>query len=209
MVKLGVYTLTNKLTGTLYIGSTTDLRRRLIQHRSLLVDGIHNAKDLLSSFRLCDIYQLNFIPCATIEIARDLELRMITMMNGYPKLANVLHSGKPMPQSTRDLIRNNRTSTKGVPKSDETRANMSRARIGFKMSQAAKDKVSRANTGRKHVRSQEYRDKIRKSLYKPVSVNGVVYSSMTEASNALKVTPPVMTSRVKSNDPRYVDWIYL
>ena len=47
MQKLGyVYILTNQKNGTLYIGMTTDLVRRIYEHKNKLVDGFSKKYDL-------------------------------------------------------------------------------------------------------------------------------------------------------------------
>ena len=64
-----VYILTNKKKGTLYIGITNDLERRVYEHKNNLIDGFtkkHNIKELV-------YYEIT--PDVNSAIAREKKLK--------------------------------------------------------------------------------------------------------------------------------------
>lgn len=210
MAKIGVYILTNKVNGAIYIGSTIDLDRRLMQHRSLLCNRTHHTKLLQESFEVSDVFQLNFIPCNDKASANALEIRLLGLVKNHPLLTNVLSCGKPQPDEVRSKISTNVSkSSKGHKKPESMKVALAAYRTGRKHTQETKDKVSKANTGRKHIRSPEYCEAVRKRLLKRVSIEGVVYESMSEVAQVFGLSPSSVTNRVKSTDPRYTNWVYI
>lgn len=68
---------------------------------------------------------------------------------------------------------------------------------GYIMSQKTKDMISVANKGNVN--------RIRKA----VSINGVKYSSILEASKQLNIARGTLTNRINSNNTMWKDWCYL
>ena len=68
---------------------------------------------------------------------------------------------------------------------------------GYIMSQKTKDMISVANKGNK--------SRIRKA----VSINGVKYKSILEASKMLDLARGTLTNRINSNNTMWQDWFYL
>jgi len=64
---IAVYFMTNKKDGTLYVGSTNDLHRRIEEHKSLKADGFTKRYTLIDC--------VHFEICETVEQALRLERR--------------------------------------------------------------------------------------------------------------------------------------
>ena len=55
-----VYILANKKNGTIYIGVTGDLKRRMIEHRNSLVEGFTQEYDVKKLVYITWVRELNF-----------------------------------------------------------------------------------------------------------------------------------------------------
>ena len=97
----------------------------------------------------------------------------------------------------------------GLKRSDEQRR---------QISEMAKARVGHLNAfhGKKHSDETKLRlseiARARGDLpgnSKPVSVNGVLFESLTEASRQLQVSPALMVYRIRSKLPKYKDYFYV
>lgn len=66
-----VYAIVNKYSGRRYIGSTGNLRSRLLRHRSLLRRGLHHCSDLQAD---CDVNGLKAFKVQVLESISDKSL---------------------------------------------------------------------------------------------------------------------------------------
>ena len=79
-----VYILANKRNGTIYIGVTIDLIKRVHEHRNKLVDGFSNkyGTDMLVYYESCDSMEAAILREKQIKRwKRDWKMRLINKMN--------------------------------------------------------------------------------------------------------------------------------
>lgn len=88
----------------------------------------------------------------------------------------------------------------GRPRSEEFKRKVSaiHRERGTRPSAAAIDAARKANTGRKLV------GRALECLFRPVSINGVVYRSLTEAAEAAGVSYTTVSKRIQRGDPGYL-----
>jgi group I intron endonuclease len=108
----GVYVIRNVVTGEFYVGSTSDLGRRLAQHRYDIRHGTSGCPPLRAAACECGESALVFEPICIAPLAesRALEHGMLARLVGHPRCYNTnrtAYGGRP-----------------GRPHSPETRARM-------------------------------------------------------------------------------------
>jgi group I intron endonuclease len=86
--KSGIYKISNKIDDRIYIGSSTRLRCRYLQHRNKLKHGRHNSKYLQ---RFCNKYSINTLVFEVIEIIEP-ELLIIKEDEYINKLSPAFNS---------------------------------------------------------------------------------------------------------------------
>lgn len=69
--------------------------------------------------------------------------------------------------------------------------------VGFKMTQASKDMIGDSSRGKTPVNRRM------------VSINTVVYASITDASKALNIKHMTIYFRLNSKSERFKEWFYL
>lgn len=98
----------------------------------------------------------------------------------------------------------------GYEVSDATREKLRQAALGREVSQEAREKISLFNRGK--VESQQTIEKKRYShpdKMKAVSIDGVSYASLSEASREFGVSPDTISNRAKSETSRFATWQFL
>jgi hypothetical protein len=58
----GIYAIVNTLSGKKYIGSSTNIHRRLMHHRWQLTNGVHSNEDLQKDWAKCGETMFSFTP---------------------------------------------------------------------------------------------------------------------------------------------------
>jgi predicted GIY-YIG superfamily endonuclease len=188
---IAVYCITSPTARVFYVGSTEHLDRRVRAHLSKLGRGVHHSKKLQAAWdEHHDVCLTNYVECSTIEEAQSLELHLLGLFHGSELTCNVT------------------TSLRGAAK-------------GFKFSEETKEKMSSRMKGqgnpmhgRKH--SEETRAKMREA-YKPVvdlsafvarvskavEIDGIKYTSVTDASRATGIDRANIRKRIASDNPRH------
>lgn len=200
-----VYTLTHVPTGTFYVGSTKNLKKRLRQHKLALKNGTHHNPPLQKCNTGWSDIQVEYTELSDLETARTLENSLICKNEGNPKFANVVGPDND----------------KGVKRSIETRQKMSSAKIGIKRSpevcKSISDnnkgrkrspetckRMSEANLGRKHTPETVENNRELKSI--PVVIDGVRYSSGVAAGKVLGVHKSSVNRRIHSKLEQFKEW---
>ena len=159
----GIYKITNKITSKIYIGSSIDVRRRIMKHKSLLRRGKHHSKYLQNSWdkygeeafvfeKILEVKDKTRLLEFEQEFINDLEPEF----NMCPTAGNRL--GFKFSEETKSLLaeksRGNKN-FKGRKHSEGTREKMRKAHLGKKMSAEAREKMRVANLGRKRPESDK------------------------------------------------------
>lgn len=134
---IGAYRIINEDDEVLYVGSTSDIKRRLRQHFNTLYQGIHVNNVLQEYFTQSETNTLNYLINITNdrELAYDLEQKDLDRWHGQGKLCNIAkdarlsNKGLPCSESAKLLISEaNKGNTYAVnsKRSDEYKANASK-----------------------------------------------------------------------------------
>lgn len=157
----GIYLITCTVNGKIYVGSSVDMRHRLLEHTSCLRRDCHQNKHFQSAWRkhgetvfVCEVLEL----CeSTVLLEREQywldTLKPYQRGIGYNigQVAGAASRGRKASPQTRAKLSANLMGNKrslGRKHSQETRAKMSIARTGLKHSQQTRQKLSTANTGK-------------------------------------------------------------
>lgn len=198
------YTITHTKSGCVYIGSTADIYQRNHNHRSQLKKGIHPNKPLQKLYNDDDDLVFFYYLTDTREEAYQREQEMIDRHKGSTTLLNV----------AMDV----RKAAAGVVRSAAMRAKLSAYRKGKKLPDEHVEKVRKANTGKKRTpeqckrvsdalkgkpKSPEQADRLRAmntARQKKLSINGVIYESLSAAARALNMPKCTVAQRLKSQN---------
>lgn len=168
----GVYVITNKKNGKVYIGSTNDFERRWGEHKDALCKGVHGNGHLQGAWDIYGEIMFEFGILEYLDNFEELPLAeqfwMDLYREGDKELYNIALTtdcpmrGRKMSEESR---RKMSKSQKGKIVSKETRRKLSEAmkgkpgtNLGKKFSEEHKRKMSEAQKGRKH--SKETRRKM-------------------------------------------------
>jgi group I intron endonuclease len=139
----GVYRIVNTINGNCYVGSSRDIRKRIIVHLSALRNGSHHARHLMHAWKK---YGVGAFVCEVLELVIDDPVLLAAREQ--------FHIDKLRPRyNTLKLA----YSPRGHVASIETRKKISAAGIGRKHSAESRAKISAANRGRKLSNEQMVR----------------------------------------------------
>jgi group I intron endonuclease len=153
----GVYAIENRINHKLYIGSSSNIRKRLIYHYSKLRAGLHPNQNLQRDYDELGINAFLskvLFRCAGKDFLYTMEEYFIQLSR--PEKYNIykfaLPNGNTLPLETRHKISvglKGNTNTKGHTLSGETKRKMSIALKGRVMSPETRAKMRAAKLGRK------------------------------------------------------------
>ena len=260
---IGVYKISNSLSGRYYIGYSTNINKRFTVHRSKLKHNCHDNIFLQRAYNLDGedkfIYEIIHF-CHTEEEAKEIELQYLTdltirniiynlnfnnsggdllthhpdkekirekILNSYKETLNKMTPeersqkygkfgdkngmyGKTHTEEVKKMnseLKKGNTNFKGRTHTEETKQNFSEMR---------KNK----NTGKENSffgkhHSEETKEKIRKKnkgVIPPtatkISVNDIIYISISEAARQLNKPLPTILWRLKSKNPKFDSYKY-
>ena len=213
-IKTGIYKITNKEDGKIYIGQAKDIEKRWRRHKRTKYPEDKFTYEIIME---CTAEQMNFWEIAWIasENACDpdvgynqalggTDIRCIFPSDETKAKLSAINKGKVFSEETRQKMSKAR---KGKPLSEETKQRMSKSSVGNKnatggtrikkpkqsflslkesrFSDEHRMNLSKAGKGKKF--SDEHKMKMSKSskISKPCIINGTSYASVTEAALAL------------------------
>ncbi len=152
----GIYSITNTVTGKLYIGSASNFDERWRVHRAHLSSNTHHSKHLQSSWNKhgSDVFEFKkLLVCSQSQLTMY-EQRII---DGYRAADREYgYNARPIAESmlgykhTPDSIEKSRAANIGRKASPETRALLTRQRTGRKMPDWFPEFTRAHKTGTKH-----------------------------------------------------------
>jgi group I intron endonuclease len=260
---IGVYKISNTLSGKYYIGYSKNIDRRFCVHRSKLRKNCHDNIFLQRAYNLDgeDKYKYDIIHiCDTEEEAKEIELKYLTDLSIRGKLYNLnynnsggdLMSHHPEKEKIRKQISNSLQQLMSKLTSDEKKEKFGRSGEmngmygkthteevkklqselkkgntyckGKKLSEETKKKISEKAKlivgeknpffGKHHTEEtiQKIKDKNRGRLPPniiKISIDGIIYISMTDASRQLNIPTPTVLWRLKSKNPKFDNYKYI
>lgn len=192
-----VYKIYHDTTGHFYIGRSSDVGRRLSHHFGLLSRNTHKC------FRLQSLYNSSLYEKFSFEViempeARErmlLESKLITENQNNPLLLNT-SDGNGNWVGERNFNLTDSWKEK-LSFSAKQKTGQKNPFFNKKHSNETKQRLSEFRTGSKNVQ-----------CYKSVVINGIVYESVTAASQSTGVPMPTIVHRAKSQKPLFVNWYY-
>lgn len=176
----GIYAITCTANGRVYIGSSTDLRSRLQEHRRKLEIGTHRNPHLVNAVNK---YGADSMRYEIVELVAD-SSQLIDREQWWMDHLDTSNNGFN--------IRPKAESNVGVKRSAETRARMSAAQKGRTKSEEHRNKMREIFTGRKNgPLSEEHRKKISETLTgrKGCSPSEESRRKMSESRRGRKLPP--------------------
>lgn len=195
-----VYVLTHKPSGHFYIGSTNNLYRRLYLHLWQLKNGVSSNKKLQAAYTSWEDYDIKHTYCKNSRVAMVEEQKLLDEFFGRDLCCNIC------PRAD---------SRAGSPVTDESRAKMSAAHLDNTHSEETRIRMSISQKQR--TQPQEVRLKIAQARLGvtttnkkvKVSLDGVVFNSLSEASRELGIASTTIRNRIAGKFKGYPDWKYL
>jgi len=198
---IAAYKITDTETGTFYVGSTTNLSRRLGEHRFRLLSGKHPNINLQQGFTCWDNIEIEYTAVPTEELSKKLEQSLLDFHRGDPNCANlgtgaITPWSNGMPDESREKCR---LANLGRTRSPET---IQRIREAAQqrppVSEETRRKLSMIGKGRPH--SDEHKQQIAASRRKQIIIDGVKYDGIEVAAKSLGLSRPTVRKRLQSPD---------
>jgi predicted GIY-YIG superfamily endonuclease len=176
----GAYIITHLGTGKFYIGSSSNLYKRKLNHESQLRQGRHDNAGLQEIYNQSTQMYFSYWISADIEQAKTWEQILLDRHWGDPLLLNgTSHATK---------------SSLGIPNFSERMKDWANAHWNTPEGAAHRAKVSEMS----------------KAKAKRVSIDGVIYNSVPEAAEKLNMPPARIYQRIRYHNSSYrATWFFL
>lgn len=208
-----VYALHHEKTGQTYVGSTKNLYHRVNQHKTRLAAGEHKNHKLQSAFDDDPKFNLSFTATDTKEQAIVLEQGLLdkfiltgTLLNLATDAANAA-KGLTHSDSVKDKLRQGTLAQFSTEEARARHSEISRdlwqdpqyrqKQMGHSKSAEVVQQIS--DKVKALWEDPEYRAKMTAHRGKPVTVDGIAYTSLAEASRTLGIPKTTIGSRLKRN----------
>lgn len=220
-IKIAAYKITDVTTGVFYIGSTTNLDRRLSEHKNRLANGNHPNIKVQNGFTEWDNVLVEYTEVESEERSRKIEQSLLDFHASDPDCANIgtgstVLWSRGMPDEIKEAIGN---AHRGKVVSEATRERLSLAAANRPpIKQETRDKLSVAGKG--VAKSPEHREKMRQAALlrgprnpsdivnrKAVIAFGIRYDSIRAAAEGTGLSETQVRTRL-SDSVKYPDWRY-
>lgn len=196
-----------------YVGSSGQPGLRTSNHMWLLKRNEHSNSTFQELYNENPNFYVVYYTVNTRDEAFELEQALIDYYSPSGLLIN---------HALNALIPN-----KGIKRSDETRAKLRLAHLGFRHTPEAKEKIRLAGIGRtKSEAERQHLSVIKKGKpqpdhiaemcrernrlrSKPVSIDGAIYPSVREASRALNIPRDTVKTRLRKSDAKWSAWFFV
>ena len=159
---IGVYAIIHKTSRQFYVGSSINVEKRLIQHKSKLNNSKHHCRHLQNAWNAYGANAFEFVlKCATKSEQECREIEQAVLDTFFSSSYNSKNMAVGGGTGDANVMRNPEIARKvsearlGIKFSDEHRINLSNAlkgkpsnRFGFKASDATKEKMRKAKLGK-------------------------------------------------------------
>lgn len=201
-MKAGIYRIINSSNGKCYVGSSIDINRRRLEHFSALLHNRHVNNHLQNAYNKYGKDSFIFEVIENLEITDNikedlLEREQFWIDNLRPEYNILLVAGSTLgyhhTEETKQKISN---STKGVKKSAEHAKHIKEGQQGRVLTQEHKEKLSQSAKNRKSM-----------SHHSIISIDGMIYNSLKEASERTGVKYNTIQKRLKN--PNFGNYFYV
>lgn len=144
---IAVYTISDEFSGKFYIGSTSDLTKRINVHKHQLKNDKHYNKGLQELFNANVKFKFDFVKAETLEQARAMEDMLLQSSRNNPNLLNVSTDSKGgHSEETKKYLSNKRkeyySNFNPYIRTKENREKLSKINTGKKHTEETKKKIS-------------------------------------------------------------------
>ena len=146
----GIYKIINKTNNKVYIGQSTNIKKRFKEHNFYISNNIKYP--LYKAIRKYGLHNFEFIIIEVINDRKELDQKEQYWLDNYQSY---------LPEKGYNLA-STAGSKKNYKVSQETRLKMAKAKKGKKHSEETKNKISKSNKG-KHILSEEHKLKLSES----------------------------------------------
>jgi group I intron endonuclease len=219
------YQIYHHKTGKYYVGSTDDYTQRQYRHEYCLRRGTHVNRPLQRAYD--EDPQIEWFGWIT-ETREEAEAIEQEFLDYYHPIG-VLFNRSPKADSVKGMIwvEESKAKVRGRKQNPEHAASSRVAFLGHTHSQTTKQKMSLASikkwkdpdfrekvleTRAANPPSEEARERYRaggRMNAKPISIDNVIYPSITEAAISLGLCCALVVYRLKSKKSKYSAWFYL
>lgn len=201
-MEAGVYLISNNVNGKCYVGSTVHLDQRRREHFSRLANNKHINAHLQNAYNKYGREAFDFEILETIDIDDNIKDKLLKreqfwVDNLKPEYNVLLVAGSNLGyHHTEETKKKISESTTGVKKSEEHAKHIREGQSGRVLTEEHKAKLSEAA---KHRKSP--------SNHAIISIDGVIYNSLKEASEATGVKYNTIQKRLKN--PNFSNYYYV
>lgn len=201
-MKAGIYRFVNTATGDCYVGSSSDLNRRRLQHLNSLRKNKHHSYRFQEAWNDYGETQFDYEVLEELEITENLKDQLFNREQYWINIIEPEYNILPAAGSTLGYHHTEETkrkiseTTTGVKKSKEHAKHIKEGQQGRIFTEKHKEKLSKAAKNRKGM-----------SHHSIISIDGVIYNSLKEASEKTGMKYNTIQGRLKN--PNFANYFYV
>lgn len=201
-MKAGIYRFVNTATGDCYVGSSSDLNRRRLQHLNSLRKNKHHSYRFQEAWNDYGETQFDYEVLEELEITENLKDQLFNREQYWINIIEPEYNILPAAGSTLGYHHTEETkrkiseTTTGVKKSAEHSKHISEGQKGKLLTEEHKEKLSQAAKKRKNM-----------SHHSIISIDGIIYNSLKEASEKTGIKYNTIQKRLKN--PNFTNYFYV
>lgn len=200
------YKLIDTESGATYIGSTSNLRKRIAHHRYRINRGNHPNIDFRRQVRNWDNMAVEYIPCQTPESARKVEDSLLEFHYGDEGVVNVAASDRQHTEGIGYFNSNGHFDRMIRSVTEDSLLRRAAKLRGLTRDAAWRERMSISAKLRGNNFSEEGISKGRAIRSQPVIVDGVTYASSRAAGRAYGVCEH--TAKKRANSDKFTNWSF-